>query len=178
MRADEKPMMHVPFSPAIIVGTGHVGFQTAASLRECGFQGGVVQIGDEAGLPYRPPPLSKSILHPDTLDARPYFREASFFVATGTRPHRPGGAERQLQGVLFLRNMADANRMRPLLQAAGGLPQRTDDAVMRGNPDSGHFSVFPFGAMSRLGWSQSMTWLSIWQHGSTTNSFQQLPDVP
>lgn len=45
-----------------IVGAGQGGFQTAASLREAGFDGRVVLIGDEPGLPYQRPPLSKDYL--------------------------------------------------------------------------------------------------------------------
>ena len=45
-----------------IVGTGQGGFQTAASLREGGFDGRVVLVGDEPDLPYQRPPLSKAYL--------------------------------------------------------------------------------------------------------------------
>ena len=46
----------------VIVGTGQGGFQTAASLREGGFDGRVVLVGDEPDLPYQRPPLSKAYL--------------------------------------------------------------------------------------------------------------------
>ncbi len=47
----------------VIVGTGQVGFQVAASLREEGFDGRVVLVGDEPDLPCQcPPPLSKAYL--------------------------------------------------------------------------------------------------------------------
>jgi len=46
----------------VIVGAGHAGFQAAASLRQDGFGGDVVLIGDEPGLPYQRPPLSKAYL--------------------------------------------------------------------------------------------------------------------
>jgi 3-phenylpropionate/trans-cinnamate dioxygenase ferredoxin reductase subunit len=61
----------------VIVGAGHAGFQAAASLREGGFAGDVVLIGDEPGLPYERPPLSKDFLagKSDDLD----FRPAAFF---------------------------------------------------------------------------------------------------
>ena len=45
-----------------ILGAGQAGFQVAASLRDEGFDGRVVLIGDEPALPYQRPPLSKSYL--------------------------------------------------------------------------------------------------------------------
>lgn len=46
----------------VIVGTGQGGFQLAASLRESGFSDPVTLVGDEPGLPYQRPPLSKAFL--------------------------------------------------------------------------------------------------------------------
>ncbi len=46
----------------VIVGAGQAGFQTAASLRDSGFEGKVILVGEEPGLPYHRPPLSKSFL--------------------------------------------------------------------------------------------------------------------
>lgn len=46
----------------VILGAGHAGFQCAASLRQEGFQGDILLIGDDAGLPYQRPPLSKAYL--------------------------------------------------------------------------------------------------------------------
>jgi 3-phenylpropionate/trans-cinnamate dioxygenase ferredoxin reductase subunit len=43
----------------VIVGTGQAGFQTAASLRERGYEDAITLIGDEAHIPYQRPPLSK-----------------------------------------------------------------------------------------------------------------------
>ncbi|WP_436316401.1 FAD-dependent oxidoreductase [Variovorax sp. LjRoot84] len=44
----------------VIIGAGHAGFQCAASLRQEGFGGNIVLIGDEDCLPYQRPPLSKA----------------------------------------------------------------------------------------------------------------------
>lgn len=46
----------------VAVGTGQAGFQVAASLREGGFEGRVVLVGEEPHLPYQRPPLSKAYL--------------------------------------------------------------------------------------------------------------------
>jgi len=46
----------------VIVGAGQAGYQAAASLRQEGFQGEITLIGDEPGVPYQRPPLSKAYL--------------------------------------------------------------------------------------------------------------------
>lgn len=46
----------------VIVGAGQAGYQTAASLRQEGFEGCITLIGDEPGVPYQRPPLSKAYL--------------------------------------------------------------------------------------------------------------------
>lgn len=47
---------------ALIVGASHAGAQLAASLRQEGWSGEIVLIGDESTLPYQRPPLSKAYL--------------------------------------------------------------------------------------------------------------------
>lgn len=62
----------------VIVGGGQAGFQAAVSLRENGYSGSLTVVGDEKGLPYQRPPLSKAFLtddDPGPLD----FRPAEFF---------------------------------------------------------------------------------------------------
>jgi 3-phenylpropionate/trans-cinnamate dioxygenase ferredoxin reductase component len=58
-----------------IIGSGHAGFQVAASLRQLGFGEPIYLINDEGHLPYQRPPLSKAYLKgtggPDTLMFRP-----------------------------------------------------------------------------------------------------------
>lgn len=46
----------------VIVGGGQAGYQVATSLRQEGFAGTVTLIGDEPGVPYQRPPLSKAYL--------------------------------------------------------------------------------------------------------------------
>ncbi|MCL6417357.1 FAD-dependent oxidoreductase [Aestuariirhabdus sp. Z084] len=47
---------------AIIVGASHAGAQLATSLRQQGWPGSIVLIGDETSPPYQRPPLSKDFL--------------------------------------------------------------------------------------------------------------------
>lgn len=46
----------------VIVGAGQAGFQVASSLRQDGYAGRITIVGDEPGVPYQRPPLSKAYL--------------------------------------------------------------------------------------------------------------------
>lgn len=70
-------------SAMVIVGAGHAGGRAALTLREAGFSGRIVLVGDEAHLPYERPPLSKALLKGESsLQACSLFSEASF-IASG-----------------------------------------------------------------------------------------------
>ena len=143
-------------SPTVaIIGSGQAGFQAAASLRQDGFAGRIVMIGDEPVAPYQRPPLSKSYLAGECGLDELWLRPESFYakqeidlivgetvtaidraerrlrlasggtlswdhlvLATGAR-YRPlpvPGAE--LDGVLPLRTLGDADVLRERLDAA------------------------------------------------------------
>jgi 3-phenylpropionate/trans-cinnamate dioxygenase ferredoxin reductase component len=58
----------------VIVGAGQAGQQVAATLRQEGFAGAITLIGDEPGLPYQRPPLSKAYMkdgQPERLQLAP-----------------------------------------------------------------------------------------------------------
>ena len=139
--------------PAVaIVGTGQAGFQAASSLRQEGYAGRIVLIGDELVWPYQRPPLSKSYLARESGLDELWLRPESFYtqhqievlagesvtaidrterrlqlasggklawdhlvLATGARcrPLPMPGAE--LDGVLPLRTLADADILRERL---------------------------------------------------------------
>jgi 3-phenylpropionate/trans-cinnamate dioxygenase ferredoxin reductase subunit len=63
----------------VIVGTGHAGFQVSASLRQGKFLGRIVLIGEEAGLPYHRPPLSKEFLTGAMAEDSIRLRPAAFY---------------------------------------------------------------------------------------------------
>lgn len=75
----------------VIVGAGHAAGQAAASLRQEGFDGEIVIIGDEPHIPYQRPPLSKQYLAGEQEIERVYLRPAKFYedkhvtVRTGER---------------------------------------------------------------------------------------------
>jgi 3-phenylpropionate/trans-cinnamate dioxygenase ferredoxin reductase subunit len=53
----------------VIVGSGLAGVTAAGTVRESGFAGRIVLIGEEPELPYDRPPLSKSVLVHDQLES-------------------------------------------------------------------------------------------------------------
>ena len=62
-----------------IVGAGHTAIQAIDSLRREGFGGRLVVIGDEPGLPYQRPPLSKKFLSGELPLDRRALKPASFY---------------------------------------------------------------------------------------------------
>ncbi len=145
----------MPAPVVAIIGAGQAGFQAAASLRDAGFAGRIVLIGDEPVLPYQRPPLSKSYLAGQSGIDDLWLRPAEFYAkqqidlvygdavtaidrgqqrlhlasginlswdhlifatGAGCRPLAMPGAE--LDGVLALRTLADADALRQRLNEA------------------------------------------------------------
>src|SRR3954452_25200006 len=63
----------------VIVGASLAGAKAAETLREEGFDGRVVLIGEEPDRPYERPPLSKDYLRGEA-DGKPYVHAESFYV--------------------------------------------------------------------------------------------------
>ena len=63
----------------VIVGAALAGAKAAETLREEGFDGRVVLLGDEPDRPYERPPLSKDYLRGETEREGPYVHPASFY---------------------------------------------------------------------------------------------------
>jgi 3-phenylpropionate/trans-cinnamate dioxygenase ferredoxin reductase subunit len=69
----------------VIVGAGQAGGWVAATLRDCGSEGEVVLVGEEAHPPYERPPLSKDVLLGEKLP------ESTYLWPKGLKAeHRPG----------------------------------------------------------------------------------------
>lgn len=131
----------------VIVGAGLAGAKAAETLRQEGFDGRLVLIGDEPELPYERPPLSKDYLRGETKEA-PYVHDASFYpdnaievltstrvtgidsglrelllegdrrlgydrllIATGSVPRRLDVTGGRLDGIHYLRTLADSARI-------------------------------------------------------------------
>jgi 3-phenylpropionate/trans-cinnamate dioxygenase ferredoxin reductase component len=145
----------MPAPVVAVIGAGQAGFQAAASLRDTGFAGRVVLIGDEPVLPYQRPPLSKSYLAGQSGVDDLWLRPAEFYakqqidlvygdavtaIDRGQRRlHLASGVEvswdhlvfatgagcrllavpgAELDGVLALRTLADADDLRQRLEEA------------------------------------------------------------
>ncbi|WP_434663019.1 FAD-dependent oxidoreductase [Paraburkholderia sp. A3BS-1L] len=63
----------------VIVGAGHAGGNAAALLRQYGFEGRVVLVGEEPVPPYHRPPLSKAYLKGETELERLWLKPRQFY---------------------------------------------------------------------------------------------------
>lgn len=69
----------------VIVGASHAAAQLATSLRQEGWDGDIVVVGDEGYLPYQHPPLSKTFLSGDKTVVDLYIRPAAFYEKSNIR---------------------------------------------------------------------------------------------
>jgi 3-phenylpropionate/trans-cinnamate dioxygenase ferredoxin reductase subunit len=63
----------------VILGAGQAGAQVAISLRQLGFVGDIVLLGDEPHPPYQRPPLSKGLLTGEMDVERTYIRQPAWY---------------------------------------------------------------------------------------------------
>ncbi len=63
----------------VIAGAGHAAGQLIVSLRQHGFSGEIVLVGEEAYLPYQRPPLSKKFLSGELSAERLHIKPQSFY---------------------------------------------------------------------------------------------------
>src|SRR5258706_12595453 len=64
---------------SVIVGASLAGAKAADAMREAGFTGKVVLIGEETEPPYERPPLSKGYLHGDAPREGAYVHDADWY---------------------------------------------------------------------------------------------------
>ncbi len=75
----------------VIIGAGHAGGRAAEAMRQAGFAGEIVLIGEEAHVPYERPPLSKELLIGEEgaekvfLNPPAYYAENEIDLRLGTR---------------------------------------------------------------------------------------------
>ena len=67
-------------APFVVVGAGQAGMQVCDTLRKSGYEGDLILFGDESGLPYQRPPLSKAYLGGELDASRLLFRPADYFA--------------------------------------------------------------------------------------------------
>jgi 3-phenylpropionate/trans-cinnamate dioxygenase ferredoxin reductase subunit len=114
----------MPDRTFVIAGASLAGAKAAETLREEGFDGRVVLIGDEPERPYERPPLSKEYLRGEA-DSKPYVHDASFYaehdieLRTATNVERidPAASQVHLAG-------GESLAFDRLLLATGARPRR------------------------------------------------------
>ncbi|MFF0739574.1 NAD(P)/FAD-dependent oxidoreductase [Streptomyces sp. NPDC004111] len=82
----ESPLHHEPRTrpgSVVVVGAGQGGQQTAASLRERGYQGRITLISAEDTLPYERPPLSKAYLKGEADESQLWLRPVTYYGRKG-----------------------------------------------------------------------------------------------
>lgn len=139
----------------VIVGASLAGAKAAETLREEGFEGRVVLVGDEPERPYERPPLSKDYLRGESDRSKVYVHDEGFYAAQEIELRRstrveaidPGanrvllaGGEHLVYDRLLLCTGAEPRRL-PVLGAdlAGVLSLRTvgDSDELRSRLDAG-----------------------------------------
>ncbi|MFG1674391.1 NAD(P)/FAD-dependent oxidoreductase [Micromonospora sp. NPDC049282] len=111
----------------VIVGAGLAGAKAAQTLRETGFGGEIVLLGEEPERPYERPPLSKGLLLGAAERESVFVHEAGWYaehdvdLRTGVRATSIDRATRQVE-------LADGHRVGydALLLATGATPRRLD----------------------------------------------------
>ncbi len=139
----------------IIVGASLAGAKAAQTLRDEGFTGRVILLGDEPVRPYERPPLSKEYLqgnagldavfvhdedyyekhdidlrtstHVQSLDAKnrevvlasgEHLAYDAVLLTTGAEPRHLAVPGSDLEGILYLRTVADSDRLRSAIREA------------------------------------------------------------
>lgn len=69
----------------VILGAGHAGGSAAAFLRQYGFAGPIVLVGDEKVAPYQRPPLSKAWLKGEAGEDELMLKDESWYAENGCR---------------------------------------------------------------------------------------------
>ncbi|MCS3515679.1 MULTISPECIES: NAD(P)/FAD-dependent oxidoreductase [Pseudomonas] len=112
-------------APLIIVGAGHAGGRAALTLREEGYSGRLILIGDEPHLPYERPPLSKGLLQGSVDLAGCSLCDSARFAELGIE-HIAGNPVSQLDPPQHRLQLADGQWLSyaGLLLATGGRARR------------------------------------------------------
>lgn len=65
--------------PIVIIGAGQCGLKAVETLRQNGYEGDLVLVGDESQPPYQRPPLSKAYLKGELEEDRLYLKADNFY---------------------------------------------------------------------------------------------------
>ncbi|HEY3352284.1 MAG TPA: FAD-dependent oxidoreductase [Polyangia bacterium] len=120
-------MSGTPATPTtcVIVGAGVAGHRAAVELRQAGFDGRIVLVGDEPERPYQRPPLSKELLAGDLPEQKLFLAPADFYAANAI-DLRPGARVVRLDPADRAVELEGGERLGydRLLIATGAAPRR------------------------------------------------------
>jgi len=112
----------------VIAGAGHAAGQLVVSLKQRGFAGQIILIGDEPYLPYQRPPLSKKFLAGELSADRLYVKPESFYD------------DPQIELMLSTK-VAELNRGKKVLVTAEGDSVRYDKLVLALGAKARHLTI-------------------------------------
>lgn len=109
----------------VIVGAGHAAGVAAASLREQGYAGAIVVVGEESAAPYQRPPLSKNYLAGEMRAEQLLLKPASFYAERGIELEL-GKRVEAIERASHALRLADGTALEysRLLLATGSRPRR------------------------------------------------------
>ena len=113
----------------VIVGASLAGAKAAETLREEGFDGRIVLLGDEPERPYERPPLSKDYLRGEAERDKVYVHDEGFYADARHRAAHLGRTRRRRSTPARARSRsptASGSRYDRLLLATGAEPRRLD----------------------------------------------------
>ncbi|HSW14577.1 MAG TPA: FAD-dependent oxidoreductase [Solimonas sp.] len=120
----------------VIVGAGQAGSDLASSLRQLGYAGRIVLLGEEQAIPYRRPPLSKAFLSGDITEEALYIKTREAYAKHGIELHT-GARVTAIDRVAHSVTLADGSACTysKLALTTGGRARRLD------LPGAGHPNV-------------------------------------
>jgi 3-phenylpropionate/trans-cinnamate dioxygenase ferredoxin reductase subunit len=109
----------------VVIGAGQAGAELAIGVRQQGFTGRIVVVGDEDHPPYRRPPLSKALLHDSTTAHAIRVRASRAYEASGVEL-RLGVAATRIDRAEKRVELSDGTALRygKLALTTGGRPRR------------------------------------------------------
>jgi 3-phenylpropionate/trans-cinnamate dioxygenase ferredoxin reductase subunit len=124
----------------IVIGAGQAGAELAVQAREAGWTGRIVLAGDEPGLPYQRPPLSKAYLA-GSVDASALAVKARAAYDKAGIELRPGGRVRMVDRLAREVEFDDGSRLgyTRLAFTTGGRPRPLPTAAAAGADAAGNF---------------------------------------
>lgn len=111
----------------VIVGAGQAGGDLATALRQTGYAGRIVLIGEESAVPYRRPPLSKAFLSGDVTEESLYIKSREAYAKHDIEL-RTGVRVESIDRAAHVVALADGGRLSydKLALTTGGRARRLD----------------------------------------------------